>query len=783
MKPLIAFIFILLSSSSKLWACGPFYPYGDDIRFHLMSPELFDNEGFKIFNYSAFNFYHKERWWRPEPEDLNIELGKEMNAALWRAMCNNEPDLDQIIEGVYSNDLIGSPALEKNSFANYLIKHNKNELIDYLNFAKKCNSLNTLQNSDPWEKHDNHTHGMRQNLIKEASQQAAKCSNNDIARRYAFLALRLLYYNNNLESIPALYLQFFDLHKASNLIDYYAMYFYACALKVGPEKNFCLSQVFSFSPDKRFACFQHYHRHVAIDQTLKLAQTAKEKAAVWLLNGFENLSPALQNLQNIYKNEPNNKGLGILLMREVNKMEDWILTPYFTEFPPAINASGDDYNIDASEGKRNAFLADKIKLANELIDFVEQIDYTKVHNPDLIMTCKAYLLFATNKYNESLQAIENILERQSPDSPIHDSLNILKLLCELGRQGNSACTLQNTDETLVMNLLQSGNQPKFAAARLLEYKGNTTEAAAIYAHMNTKRKYYNNNTVYWRTLDHHHTLYSDFYYNYFFYLDAAYNIAEMEKLINRLNQKDDKSWETQLYAPIRAYQSRLYDLLGTKYLRMNQLTEALAAYNKVNDSLWQSDNFPYKKYLDSNPFFTTLVSEHEHTTADTVTYNKAEIVKKLLEYIAMGNNPHHKNRAYYYYLAGNCYFNMTQYGNSWLMKRYFWTRNENRTKLPDDDDYFKALKAKEFYLKAYDASTSEKFKVLCTLMAGKCEKYRLAAENNSRQYRYYSLFGEDEESSGLMENIYYESVYKNYPDYYKELVSYCVAVENYYDLN
>ena len=75
---------------------------------------------------------------------------------------------------------------------------------------------------------------------------------------------------------------------------------------------------------------------------------------------------------------------------------------------------------------------------------------------------------------------------------------------------------------------------------------------------------------------------------------------------------------------------RLYDLLGTKFIREDKLNEALGAFEKVNDTLWKSEYYPFKTYLNSNPFYTDFYLEHSKTPVDTVIFTKESITRKLI---------------------------------------------------------------------------------------------------------------------------------------------------------
>ena len=126
----------------------------------------------------------------------------------------------------------------------------------------------------------------------------------------------------------------------------------------------------------------------------------------------------------------------------------------------------------------------------------------------------------------------------------------------------------------------------------------------------------------------------------------------------------DNNFDTWKYSLIQKDLPRLSDLLGTKYIRKNQLHNALQAFTKVEDSLWTSKHYPYKTYLNANPFYTNMYNEHKPTKADTIKYNKESITRTLITYLEKANNPKNKKRDYYYFLVANCYLNMSHHGNS-----------------------------------------------------------------------------------------------------------------------
>jgi hypothetical protein len=175
--------------------------------------------------------------------------------------------------------------------------------------------------------------------------------------------------------------------------------------------------------------------------------------------------------------------------------------------------------------------------------------------------------------------------------------------------------------------------------------------------------------------------------------------------------------------------SVLYDLLGTKYIRQNNLAKALENFQKVRPFYWDDYYSPWEKngyggnVFDANPFFDLKYTAEFIAEREDFRLNKASVTEKLMAYLAKANNPNEPNRAYYYFLVANGYYNMTQYGNSWMMRRYFYSNvydddnDFSEETFPEDEEEFrKALLSKKYYLLARQYAKSSPFAALCIRM-------------------------------------------------------------------
>jgi hypothetical protein len=334
-------------------------------------------------------------------------------------------------------------------------------------------------------------------------------------------------------------------------------------------------------------------------------------------------------------------------------------------------------------------------------------------------------------------------------------------------------------ETLQKEASLNHNKFVFAIARELEFKKNTTDAAYLFSKLNNNLDYYYEdapiqNEVYWRPNGVQSSWFLNYYYDYFLYLNDAYSTDEMSDLISDIKKPDSQTSDFEQWKKetLSKEIDRLYDLLGTKFIREDKLNAALNAFEMVNDTLWKSEYYPFKTYLNSNPFYTNFYLEHSKTPMDTVVFTKESITRKLINLKSDFQSTSGNKKAYAAFHIANCYFNMTQYGNSWMMRRYAWSQNFLESPLVDNFEFFECQLAKKYYLEAYNSASSKQYKALSLRMAGRCEKYKLQFDNRNNDVEY----GNNKQFI----NSYYIKLRNQFPEHYDELMSNCESFTPYY---
>lgn len=752
MKSLIRILLVCLISASNSQACS-WYPFGEDVRFSLMNPAIFDDGGMSPYYFTSTHYGYS---FSSTPEN-------DPNIALWSAYCNEKVDAQSIYEAIYElaeDDLISENS--SNKMVAYLLD-NDLDALNYIEFAKSCSSFNSGYSS--WER-DLVDNLDRNKKILEALKRSQKVESDVLKKRYRFLAVRMAFYGKEDDKVNAIYKKSFP-RVPADAVDYWALYFKSITGEQSAERNFNLAQVFVNAPGKRFGVLTHFSREIPIEEVLKFTATDTERANVYMMYAVREKGRNLSILKKIQQLDPNHPLLDYLLIREVNKLEDWMLTPYYTNFDPTVDTRKESYR------ESNDLIQERIKDDEKYAREVELwISSVRKKRSGAWLLSEAYLKGITGNEREALVLLRNF----SGDSEEMVVLaEKIKLLFKVRSAASKSLT--SAEQGLLMNAKQDNyNMFLFAVSREYEFQKKMDVAAALFSQLNRGRNYSEN--VGWKSATGKETLSADYFYSWILYLDAEYSPKELQTVIDfaQIKFSLDKPFDHWQRRFLAENINKFYDLLGTKYIRESKIDQAIAAFEKVGGDLWKKD--PYTTYLNANPFHADFYSGHKPSKMDTVTYTKLEIAKLYKSYLQQAENPKTKNRAYYYFLVANCELNMSYYGNSWMMRRYFWTGAMNPNNLIDDDDYFRLKRARELYQKALDASSDKDVKALCLRMIGRCEKHQLYFDAPDWDFDYTRYGGSRNYFYSMNES--YKKLKKEYPNDAEELLGNCFSFERYF---
>ena len=231
MKYWIAFL-LFLSSFSTVLACGPWYPYGEATRFSVLYPGWFDNGSLSEFYYSA-NYIG-------EPYTLSAENDK--NTLDWLNLVDQSVNKEIVFQTIYGLSTKEIMEQKNHPMIKALRERKGQAYVDYLVFAKTYSHLNN--NQDFWERKESHQNSLREKASTIALSHAENTSDEWLKRRYAFLALRFNFYNQNETKVIALYNQYFK-GKSHWAIDRWAEYHFLHYESNPAKKGFRVAQLFA----------------------------------------------------------------------------------------------------------------------------------------------------------------------------------------------------------------------------------------------------------------------------------------------------------------------------------------------------------------------------------------------------------------------------------------------------------------------------------------------------------------------------------------------------------
>ena len=745
------FIIVFFSFVFKTWACG-FSPYGEDIRFSLFLPTYFNVQGYESFCYHS--------------NSISFEDAKNIypeNVLDWYRFTNEKVDIKQIDSFFSESDYHDINEKSNNQFIQFLYKNKQFNVLKYLNNAKEAEPFNSvLFDDDPWELQYQEIKSKRSLFIKKIETDLEQEKDPSLQKKYAFLIIRLAYYDGDLVKVSSVFDRYFKT-TTKDYLYYWSLYFY-CFTNKGTAID--VVNVFENSTSKRYASYYYFKENFDFEEALQQAKNNVEKANIYAYQSIQKLDKNLENLKAIYKLNPKSKSLNPLLLREINKLEDWIYTPYYTNYLPSTQYDfWEDVQKETMNTLRQRSENDRL-YAKEVLDFVRNVNVNKTKNATLWKAAEIQLLFMTKAYSECLEEIA-AFQKKYPNEQVNEQLLQIKALCLVSAQEKGNTIVTKDIENIVLD--QSLNVKfLFALGRELEYKENYTDGLALISYVdkisNDNYNYYNR--PFWRGNRLKTSGNLDYFYSYFDYLDFVYDANEMQKVLNNINTKPKSAYNDKIYSVLKSDFLKLNDLLGTKFLRENNLQQAYNVFKAMGDKYWEENYNAWERsslddgyyMFDQNPFYDFKYTPDFIPHKEKFIVSKLSVVEHLLKFKKLVEDPKNTDRDYYYFIIANCYYNMADDGNSWMMRRFSSTRSFgwNEGYIPesyiDEVEYRNRLLAQKYYGLAYNNAKNKKFKALCLRMQ------ELAADG------YPSKF---------------TKLQNQYPEYYDDLSS-CYSLNHYF---
>lgn len=702
---ILSSLILLTPTGSDIHACW-YGPEAEELRYMLFNPDLGHNKSWWTFFYNAkLNYLDGSTQTDADEQVLTDE---------WLIELNVKAD-ERVAFSCFFGSLTDS-ALAFNPV--YQVLQKQTAYREYFDIARRCEAVSSMP--DPWlegEERDTAIINQRSALIESVSARVAKERNPFLKKKYAFQLSKLAFYASD----RPLFNQTYNHHFAQadrDVLYWWATHYKSMMLEREGQvdsANYLHALVFSHAGSKRFISRQFFVTK-RLEAVLALAQNNRERADILVLAEAINPGRSLEGIRKIYALDPGHKLLPLLISREINKIEDWLGTTKYAEAPKSVFLGDDSYTKPILENWKRDFA-----YLGEVVQEFEDMDKLS-----LFSEYGLFMSYLNLLRGDDAAAVQYLSGIESNDPEVQYQIQVQQVVLLTLQEDVMNPAVQEKLGRMFQSLID-GSAQKFESEKMLyslssylryvfANKGSVV-LAGLFDNLATNKFCYS----------------CSFYsleYGMICYFDSYASPADVVSLIALHGKPDKNALETLLLKPY-TNPYYLYDLLATKYLREGQVKSAAQALQKVPDEFWYSFSNA-SNHLDQDPF---LENAGLLTSPTMTTYNKREILEKMiqLETEAAGNS---SRRAANYFQLANAWYNFTD--NSWFMISY--GRGWSPQKPFERVDAFAIQKAIGYYRRALAVTTDAETRVkilymLAALSDGKSQR------TYAKEYEQYSETG------------------------------------------
>jgi hypothetical protein len=680
----------LLYPAKLAIACGGFLD-PEEFRVALFQERMTPDPVMGVFGYARwdrarmdyYDPYSRELYRQAGvPADLDERKNLEEWAAAMGGQCTigdirdllygKEPE--KLLKHLRSGDL--SARFPRNGFARALSQKKNRALRDYLKLAKDVEVLG-LREKDPWdeafEEETEEEIKAKRSLLGTALTGLKKAKTPFLKNRFAFQAIRLYFFLGDYVSCLKIYQERFLPENYRHFAGGWASHFASgAALRLGEKAmaNYLAALSFDVSDNRMEGALRQFEADPELyAPTIDLTKNTAERMAVEAMYALGNPWRGNVAIDRFLTIAPDSRYLPILLVREVNKVEDWLLTPTVGHFSRSFGP-GEDYLPDGFPAKPSG---DDDGLGQQRERYFEDIDYAadlrgllekhaqkvlETNNGPYLTLAIAHLCLMEKKVEQARSWLKKTKPGQ--DVKLRFQLFLEEILCDAHERledpkvlAHLAVSLQKLESTLSEN--PAG---KTAFVNLLAYFSERFKTAG-----NIPLAY---------LFDHKSNVAKSEWFGYSEYahiewLNRHADPGDVGRLVAFFEEKNGPNPPLVNYLLPQDFQANiLRELHGTLLFRSEDYRGALEAWKKLPDDYWKTANdgkFAY--YLQHDPFSVFW----GHGTSFFPNNGKkgvAEGMIRLQEKIA-GNGPDkHKSHL----ALGHAYLNTSYYGHCWMVSAY-----------------------------------------------------------------------------------------------------------------
>lgn len=326
-------IALVSTGNLVIWACGgEIDPY--DYYTSFFHSDIQGGKDYKAFYFTDYSFLYDDK--EPASEaDINAKewathLGDDVKPAdVKKIMYQLDPKANEAVDNYTAGNGILPDSLIGNTFLKALSTPGSEPALGYFRFAREVEPI-ANRAYDLWNPTLPDSTAL--SLAAEKALQLADGVADDFVKlRYYYQAQRLYHFGYKYEEASAVYQKNIVSHKSTSHVKGWAL-----SLKAGEARKmgdtilsaYLFSKVFAGYPERRVQAYRNYHyMNNELEPQIKLAKNDSERSLIYAINGFGKADMSIWDLEKVYQYQPQSPMVGVLLVREINKLEQNYLSP------------------------------------------------------------------------------------------------------------------------------------------------------------------------------------------------------------------------------------------------------------------------------------------------------------------------------------------------------------------------------------------------------------------------------------------------------------------------
>ncbi len=723
---------------------------------------------------------------------INDSTDRVLNANAWATYLDEKVSLsliNKVLTDTSANSSVADDVAETNPAA-----------ATYLRFAAQAERA--AAHGDLWEDVVADTAALLR-LATTARISATAQTDPFLRERYGFQAVKLADEAGDWANSRTAYEQLIDpLPKPSFISDWARCRYAGALVSLGQRDRALLAfaQVFARCPSRRLAA-ERSVRHQQLrysDAALALAKTDADRAAVLAICAVQPKQDALPLLKKMVTLDPKNPLLELVLAREINRNEYFLSA---NEFPGFVGEDATRADSLAFE-KRRTNVPDYYR---QLLAFsLETAQNKALPNPAFYRTAAAYLQYLNADYVSAEKNLEQANAQNPANTRLVQQIALQQLLLLAAQPGPPDAA---TETRLISYLIQF-SQPNDLESRYSDGH-NFRFTSALQAVGSQLANRYLSGAAPTRptptgwlagcqspktppggaaVTDAAGPQQAKAFLMRL--LSAGQSVNTSFGDVARLTLEDTTTVETAqhlvtyLANPTGEFDERLVKLVGMDAATANQLLGrraisagqyalAATAFGEVPSGIWQEEAFREATKID--PFSVNMPGEGKPKNP----YSPGQFATQLADLMKQSATEKNDDKAAEaLYRLGCGAFNLTYYGNAWLLahrqRSYF---EPNAYALPQTrplnrfltDPYYVLTTARDYFAQAAKRAVTPELIAKATYMAARCESHALDTRRTIETARLGGYVGDDDAAfDQKMAKIAADADYSTYLNQYRQ---------------